>query len=111
MSSSNQVEFNILVHSSKAEKALHHFANVVDKTIGKAIKQTVTLEKSLSKLEKKLGSLGRDKGLDNFNTKIDKTEKNLGGLAKQIDKLNKICLLYTSPSPRDATLSRMPSSA
>ena len=25
--------------------------------------------------------------------------------------LNQICLLYTSPSPRDATLSRMPSSA
>ena len=25
--------------------------------------------------------------------------------------LNMICLLYTSPSPRDATLSRMPSSA
>ena len=24
---------------------------------------------------------------------------------------NEICLLYTSPSPRDATLSRMPSSA
>ena len=31
---------------------------------------------------------------------------------KYIDKLeNNICLLYTSPSPRDATLSRMPSSA
>ena len=27
------------------------------------------------------------------------------------DVLHKICLLYTSPSPRDATLSRMPSSA
>ena len=27
------------------------------------------------------------------------------------DKLNMTCLLYTSPSPRDATLSRMPSSA
>ena len=26
-------------------------------------------------------------------------------------KENKACLLYTSPSPRDATLSRMPSSA
>ena len=25
--------------------------------------------------------------------------------------LDSICLLYTSPSPRDATLSRMPSSA
>ena len=28
-----------------------------------------------------------------------------------IIKQSKICLLYTSPSPRDATLSRMPSSA
>ena len=27
------------------------------------------------------------------------------------NKVRKICLLYTSPSPRDATLSRMPSSA
>ena len=26
-------------------------------------------------------------------------------------ELPKVCLLYTSPSPRDATLSRMPSSA
>ena len=31
-------------------------------------------------------------------------------LKKQEDQL-KACLLYTSPSPRDATLSRMPSSA
>ena len=28
-----------------------------------------------------------------------------------INRLQNICLLYTSPSPRDATLSRMPSSA
>ena len=27
------------------------------------------------------------------------------------EKMSEICLLYTSPSPRDATLSRMPSSA
>ena len=27
------------------------------------------------------------------------------------DQPNDVCLLYTSPSPRDATLSRMPSSA
>ena len=31
------------------------------------------------------------------------------GLAEDIE--TNICLLYTSPSPRDATLSRMPSSA
>ena len=41
--------------------------------------------------------------------------KELAGLKKQeiIDKIvgNASCLLYTSPSPRDATLSRMPSSA
>ena len=29
----------------------------------------------------------------------------------QLEDLKNICLLYTSPSPRDATLSRMPSSA
>ena len=30
---------------------------------------------------------------------------------EEIDDWNCTCLLYTSPSPRDATLSRMPSSA
>ncbi len=30
---------------------------------------------------------------------------------KNVMDLTKSCLLYTSPSPRDATLSRMPSSA
>ena len=33
-----------------------------------------------------------------------------GAEAKDVDNLGS-CLLYTSPSPRDATLSRMPSSA
>ena len=30
---------------------------------------------------------------------------------KVVGESNEVCLLYTSPSPRDATLSRMPSSA
>ena len=30
---------------------------------------------------------------------------------KRVCKESNVCLLYTSPSPRDATLSRMPSSA
>ena len=33
------------------------------------------------------------------------------GQVKELMALHKICLLYTSPSPRDATLARMPSSA
>ena len=32
-------------------------------------------------------------------------------VTKPLTTFNKACLLYTSPSPRDATLSRMPSSA
>ena len=35
----------------------------------------------------------------------------LGAARKFINNETPICLLYTSPSPRDATLSRMPSSA
>ena len=34
-----------------------------------------------------------------------------GGIQEEAPSLGKPCLLYTSPSPRDATLSRMPSSA
>ena len=41
-------------------------------------------------------------------TDADTRIKKLYELGK---KLNWDCLLYTSPSPRDATLSRMPSSA
>ena len=36
---------------------------------------------------------------------------NVAGLVTGIAFIHYICLLYTSPSPRDATLSRMPSSA
>ena len=42
-------------------------------------------------------------------TKLDGTAK--GGVVMGISDQFRICLLYTSPSPRDATLSRMPSSA
>ena len=38
-------------------------------------------------------------------------KSNVSTQLKAIDKLIKDCLLYTSPSPRDATTSRMPSSA
>ena len=37
--------------------------------------------------------------------------KPLTHFEKDLDFWNWACLLYTSPSPRDATLSRMPSSA
>ena len=51
---------------------------------------------------------------ENRSIKSIKTTKDLQGILDPIFPtrfLNKNCLLYTSPSPRDNTLSRMPSSA
>ena len=45
-----------------------------------------------------------------FIGKHGKSERDLRNLRQEIAILS-ACLLYTSPSPRDATLSRMPSSA
>ena len=43
--------------------------------------------------------------------KLDDAIAKGGKVMQQIHGKQKACLLYTSPSPRDATLSRMPSSA
>ena len=40
--------------------------------------------------------------------KLQRCEINLNGLEEDVAR---VCLLYTSPSPRDGLLSRMPSSA
>ena len=52
-------------------------------------------------------------GTHNFNLSLDtviqEAYERLGDASKGGYDL--VCLLYTSPSPRDATLSRMPSSA
>ena len=52
---------------------------------------------------------------DNENNDFKYARENLYHIIERgrdaMDELLEICLLYTSPSPRDATLSRMPSSA
>ena len=59
-------------------------------------------------VEKKIVSV--DINNRNLRWKIEKDfEKNISN--KKIISITRSCLLYTSPSPRDATLSRMPSSA
>ena len=57
-------------------------------------------EKELENLEKK-----EDGKFEILDMKIDNRK------TKNLDKNLKTCLLYTSPSPRDNTTSRMPSSA
>ena len=42
---------------------------------------------------------------------ISGVKKNLKHVHEDVEKLGGNCLLYTSPSPRDRTRSRMPSSA
>ena len=46
---------------------------------------------------------------------LSETPKDIKEIAKEynlgVSTIHGACLLYTSPSPRDATLSRMPSSA
>ena len=62
------------------------------------------------------GGHAGDDVMMNTMVKLGKDKKvNIGAHPSYPDKenfgRNEICLLYTSPSPRDATLSRMPSSA
>ena len=56
---------------------------------------------------------GSGKTLSAFLVAIDRLYKahERGEATDNITRVVYVCLLYTSPSPRDATLSRMPSSA
>ena len=59
---------------------------------------------------------GNEKKLDQMRDTVDEKlqstlEKRISESFKLVSDRLEACLLYTSPSPRDATLSRMPSSA
>ena len=79
------------------------------------------LKKLFNLMEKRVSSTSKDSYvkslLDQGKVKINEKvlEEALELLEAtndvSVDKNKKICLLYTSPSPRDNTLSRMPSSA
>ena len=77
-------------------------------------------------VEKKLINLNLIENTVDKNSYVDKSEVSLSFSGKLILRIKQknpvgrvisenemycVCLLYTSPSPRDATLSRMPSSA
>ena len=73
---------------------------------------------TIKDLQKKVNNFIWEGGLQKKHVVIEgraQQPQDMGGLA--VPNINdfwdglKVCLLYTSPSPRDATLSRMPSSA
>ena len=57
-----------------------------------------------------LQDLEGEGGMPGFNTGSGGDDSGSLGETLHLSHI-KLCLLYTSPSPRDATLSRMPSSA
>ena len=67
---------------------------------------TETLVEVEGELESRL-VVANEYGNETANTSVQIEQQNLTTFSSYDD----ICLLYTSPSPRDATLSRMPSSA
>ena len=71
------------------------------------------LEKEREKTEKSIK--GKENKLSNAsfvdNAPKDIVDRERESLEKLKEQLKKICLLYTSPSPRDKRQSRMPSSA
>ena len=95
----------------------------MDKKQRKLIEAEV--ENAISTIEERLINVNAIKEHINYNKPLSKplTTIELMGLltsdSRHIENLEKnfkdtkfyFCLLYTSPSPRDATLSRMPSSA
>ena len=59
------------------------------------------IKKKLSKVDRKISMQDPSKLLAEF----------FNGVVIELDEEYKYCLLYTSPSPRDLSTSRMPSSA
>ena len=89
------------------EKPLFEIRNKIDSLKESQEKNEVDLQDEIDMLE---ASLKRETTKVYTNLKPwDRVQ--IARLPERPTTLDYICLLYTSPSPRDATLSRMPSSA
>ena len=114
---------NFLIPTGKAVLATESAKKVLAENLKqKAFKEKAIIDEAnktatkISKLELKISAkVGPDGKLFGSISNAD-VAKSLLDKKIEVEKENisipgKSCLLYTSPSPRDATLSRMPSSA
>ena len=77
----------------------------------KSIGAGIAAKSEINRQKDKLKSGDKEEGIEDItNENIEKTNEQVK-IINQIDDLILICLLYTSPSPRDLWISRMPSSA
>ena len=107
---------SIIEKEKKLREALSELKNLdlsnpdLKKNINNLSSQKTQLEIEKSQLEDKYKSLLDEHA--NLTKKLEEIQnKEKLEQKKQIEFSEKICLLYTSPSPRDRTRSRMPSSA
>ena len=91
----------------------------LDKELAKVKTQSIQVNEEIRQLQKTLKTLSTGSAADQKKLieQLEKQGKSVQDLEKEYSDLLseqsklRACLLYTSPSPRDATLSRMPSSA
>ena len=75
-------------------------------------KYTFKVDKGANKVEiKKAVEVAYNVAVEDVKTMIMPSKAKVRNTKRGVQRGRKSCLLYTSPSPRDATLSRMPSSA
>ena len=96
----------------------HNMFNIVNKLFGglgsKNLKTYDKIVKKINDFEKEISKLD-DQGLKNktqyFKNQLNEKQKTIDDILPEAFAVVRDCLLYTSPSPRDLRLSRMPSSA
>ena len=98
-------------NSERAEETLNQARDRLAELVGEAMAENSRLT-ALAEVAERLGD-----ELTDTASAAERTRKALAGAMSsedgraEITRLRKDCLLYTSPSPRDGLLSRMPSSA
>ena len=71
---------------------------------------TTVVNSKITYVEKQVTGIGENYKMA-LRDAIREAISQVNGVTQETDSLIKTCLLYTSPSPRDGLLSRMPSSA
>ena len=109
---------DIEINSTKIEqqtKYIRDIAALTEENKKKYQKQVKTAEEKILKLQNENSELSReleDNNTDNEYKKLqDKKNNIISQTAEVKQQMKTVCLLYTSPSPRDRQKSRMPSSA
>ena len=103
------VEYLMKLERQKGEEMTRELSDLMDRhlAMNEALphQDTVNLAPMVTGMARQLSILGR------LQTSLETLEAELKDLVENAGWKRTNCLLYTSPSPRDRTRSRMPSSA